>query len=344
MEREGDMRVCKKCNQTKYLDDFKKNTKLKSGYDGTCKSCRVLQNNKSRKKIIESEKEIITIKTCRKCKINKEISEFTINTSKKDGYTIYCKACTRKKSKAVRDSPKNTPDYKVCNECQEIKDKSCFNKTCSSKDNLSYTCKDCTSIKNKEKYKEDRDIYLKNQSNRRKQLKQNDPEKLREKEKEQKKKYKDYYRDYSKTRSKNKRLEDPVFKLIGNLRTRIKIAFLKTKHNKTSNTREILGCSWEEFKNHIERQFESWMTWENYGNCEESSYSCSWHLDHIIPVSYSKTEEEVCLLNHWSNFQPLCSYKNMIKNKYMGEVSNIELKIQFINSEINFSAKKNKKQ
>ena len=39
------------------------------------------------------------------------------------------------------------------------------------------------------------------------------------------------------------------------------------------------------------------MCWDNY-----ATY---WAVDHIIPISWAKTEEEVYRLNHYSNFQPL---------------------------------------
>jgi hypothetical protein len=47
------------------------------------------------------------------------------------------------------------------------------------------------------------------------------------------------------------------------------------------------------------------MTLENHGNCEEC-----WHIDHKIPISSAKTEEEIIKLNHFSNLQPLCSKYN----------------------------------
>ena len=72
------------------------------------------------------------------------------------------------------------------------------------------------------------------------------------------------------------------------------------------------------------------MNWDNYGNvCEILEYNCSWDLDHIIPISSAKTEEEVYTLNHWSNFQPLCSKINRTDKKDMiYPVYNLELKIE----------------
>ncbi len=52
------------------------------------------------------------------------------------------------------------------------------------------------------------------------------------------------------------------------------------------------------------------MTWENHGE---------WHIDHIIPISWGKTESEVIELNHYTNFQPLWAKDNLSKgNRWCG--------------------------
>lgn len=114
--------------------------------------------------------------------------------------------------------------------------------------------------------------------------------------------------------------------------------FIKTRVKKTE---EILGCTFQEFKQHIESQFVNWMSWENYGNkCETLEYNCSWDLDHIIPISVSKSEEEVYLLNHHTNFQPLCSKVNRdIKRANCTRCTNLVLKIESNNCEIKFLEK-----
>ena len=75
-------------------------------------------------------------------------------------------------------------------------------------------------------------------------------------------------------------------------------------YHKNSKTKEILGCSFEKFKVHLEKQFKDDMSWENQGK---------WHLDHIYPVSLAKDEEELIKLNHYTNFQPLWAFDNISK-------------------------------
>lgn len=86
---------------------------------------------------------------------------------------------------------------------------------------------------------------------------------------------------------------------------------------KNSKSITILGCSNEFFKQHIEKLFESWMNWGNYGNPKDGvvELNKTWDIDHIIPISTAKTEEDVIRLNHYTNLQPLCSYKNRFVKK-----------------------------
>lgn len=51
------------------------------------------------------------------------------------------------------------------------------------------------------------------------------------------------------------------------------------------------------------------MSWDNYGKYN-GEFNFGWDFDHIIPVSSAKTIEEVYKLNHYTNFQPLCSKIN----------------------------------
>ncbi len=110
--------------------------------------------------------------------------------------------------------------------------------------------------------------------------------------------------------------ENNLFRLTSNIRSLISHYIKDRGFRKSSKTTQILGCSFEEFKIHIESQFEPWMNWSNHGLYSETEKR--WQLDHIIPASSAKDEAELILLNHYTNFQPLCAKENLYKsNKIM---------------------------
>jgi len=128
--------------------------------------------------------------------------------------------------------------------------------------------------------------------------------------------YKNYCSNNKDTINKTKRNykairkeSDPLYKLTINIRNSILTAIKKKNFTKKSKTYEILGCSFEEFKIHIESKFLPWMNWNNHGkyNCE---FNYGWDYDHIISINTATTEEELLKLNHYTNFQPLCSKVN----------------------------------
>ncbi len=167
------------------------------------------------------------------------------------------------------------------------------------------TCKKCTTLRVKEwvnNNKEKRSEYVKNYS-----------EKNKEQINNKSKLY--YYNntkkviEYSIAYKKNKRLSDDLFRISDNIRKSISKSFANKNNRKNLKSELILGCTFKEFKLYIESKFESWMTWENYG-LYNGRECYGWDLDHIIPIASAKTEEEIIKLNHYLNFQPLCSYIN----------------------------------
>jgi hypothetical protein len=111
--------------------------------------------------------------------------------------------------------------------------------------------------------------------------------------------------NYQKKRRKN----DILFNIKLRMRCLISNSFSRNGYKKLSKTENIIGCSFDEFKNHIESKFESWMTWDNYGKYNGELYY-GWDIDHIIPISSAINEESVISLNHYTNLQPLCSKVN----------------------------------
>lgn len=117
-----------------------------------------------------------------------------------------------------------------------------------------------------------------------------------------KEKTKEYMNKYVKNRYEM----EIQFKITNVLRSRIRMAI---KNNaKSSNTINLLGCSIEELKLHIEKQFQPRMSWGNYGRN-------GWHIDHILPYDSfdlkNSEEQEICF--HHTNLQPLWSKENRSK-------------------------------
>ena len=112
---------------------------------------------------------------------------------------------------------------------------------------------------------------------------------------------------------KRKEQENPVHKLAHLLRSNLKRNLL-LKFNDKDNTRfeELVGYSYSVLKKHLEAQFTSEMSWDNYGTF--------WQVDHIVPLSWFKTKEQF-LEKGWalSNLQPLESVLNLSKqDKFVG--------------------------
>jgi hypothetical protein len=95
----------------------------------------------------------------------------------------------------------------------------------------------------------------------------------------------------------------PHNKIKINLRNRLSHA---CRGRKCSTTDKLVGCSWQNLMNHLESQFQSGMTWKNYGK---------WHIDHKRPcASFDLTDhaqQKECF--HYTNLQPLWAKDNLTK-------------------------------
>ena len=193
-------------------------------------------------------------------------------------------------------------ETKVCNKCNIKKDVTEF-----------YSgrkkCKYCYNKHKKKPTPEQREEY--NKRRREHYYENQEEEKERSKlwKKNNRDKVIEYNREYKKSYEKNRIENDPLYMVKRSVRNLIKCSLYQRKFTKNSRTFEILGCSYQEFMEHIESQFEDWMNWDNYGlyNGEER---CGWEYDHIVPISSAQCEEDIIRLNHYSNIQPLCSYVN----------------------------------
>jgi len=107
-------------------------------------------------------------------------------------------------------------------------------------------------------------------------------------------------RAYAKTRRAT-----PEGRIEHNLRCRVR-SVMKGKGTKSARTMELLGCSVEHLRAHLEHLFQPGMSWDNFG---------TWHVDHIRPcASFDLTDpaqQRQCF--HWLNLQPLWADDNRSK-------------------------------
>jgi len=144
----------------------------------------------------------------------------------------------------------------------------------------------------------------------------------KEKISQQRKEYREINKDKLNEYVKNRRKNDNLFKLKMNLRNLVRNIINNKGYKKITKTELILGCSFNDFKEHIESKFESWMNWDNYGNPKDGIFepNKTWDYDHIVPINDGVTETELMKLNHYTNIQPLCSYHNRFVKKANSEV------------------------
>lgn len=258
------------------------------------------------------------MKTCNKCGIEKDILQFGFNKKSKDGYQYCCKQCGKEKASKYYIENKEKIDNRNKEYNKGNKEKLYEYRRKYSKDNPekektwkdNFNNKESTVLKKKE-YK--------------KKWREKNKESIKQKDKEyrleNKEKIRNRYLVYNKSEKrvidrrkyiKDKYNNDPLYKLICNMRCSISKWFRKKGYSKPKNTHEILGCSYEEFKIHIESKFEPWMSWSNHGEYT-GNYNETWQYDHIYPISLANNSDEVIKLNYFTNFQPLCSRKNYEK-------------------------------
>lgn len=284
-------KICNKCGVEKSLSHFYIRNSIKGIYRNDCKECSYLTYKKYRltnndklkqrkKNYYEKNKDYI---------INKSLEYREKNIEKIREYD-------RLRSKIKRElKPKKVIIKKILT-FEEIEQK-------------------------KEKAKEyARLYYQKNKEThllKKQEYRRNNPEKYKEETKKyyektkivqnvKKKKWinenREKYNEYFKNMKKNNHLYNVKCKV----RNRIHAFFSIHGIKKLNKTFEIVGCTPQFLKEHIEKQFVNGMTWENYGQF-------GWHIDHIIPLSLAKNEDDIYKLCHYTNLQPLWWRDNLSK-------------------------------
>ena len=239
--------------------------------------------------IIENE---IEKKHCGKCKTFKNILEFGNSSTNWDKLRSTCKNC-------LKEDNKNNKEKKTE-----------YNKKywVETKEEQSAKHKKWTE-ENKEHVKEKMNEWLE----KNKEHKKEKDKEYRINNWEAKKKYNREWqkKDYHDMKTNPERKDElAIHKIKYNTSRRIR-EMLGSK--KSSKTMEYVGCSLEDLKLHLEKQFTKEMSWDNYGHKD------GWHIDHILPCDAFnfnfKLESKACF--YYKNLRPLNAVENIIKkNKF----------------------------
>lgn len=108
-----------------------------------------------------------------------------------------------------------------------------------------------------------------------------------------------------------RRQEDVQYRIKENASSAIRMALKRQgadiKHGKTQ---QLLGCSSDEFKRHIESQFVDGMSWDKIGHGPDKI-----HIDHILPCALFDLSDErhqrACF--NYTNLRPMWSQENESK-------------------------------
>jgi hypothetical protein len=290
------MKKCKKCDTEKSYDEFHKDKYAKDGHRGSCKICDKIYKDKNKDNIRDYLKKYSKTEK-RKAYMEKYRDEKSdILSEKRKSYYEREKDSILSKQKEYYEKNKDNINEKERDKYHKIENKELFNKIKNDK----------SKEYRKEYYEKNKDVII----NKQKLYYIENKESI----------YK-YREDYKPIRNEKRRIEymykmnnDKLFYLKESIRSCIKQSFKRKGFKKISNTQNILGCSFLEFKLYLESKFEDWMTWENRG-LYNGELNYGWDIDHIIPISSAITEEDIIRLNHYTNLQPLCAYINRVIKK-----------------------------
>lgn len=116
------------------------------------------------------------------------------------------------------------------------------------------------------------------------------------------------FRPYQAAWGRERWKADPNYRIKRSLRHRLWKALKGAP--KSGHAMDLIGCSVDELRMHLEGQFRPGMSWDNYGQP-------GWEIDHIRPcASFDLTDPEQqrqCF--HYTNLQPLWGFENASKNK-----------------------------
>jgi hypothetical protein len=217
---------------------------------------------------------------CNKCDKEKDISEFDFRTDTKK-YRKTCKECHKQVANIYRLNNKDEIKKRNHEYDQNHKIEKSRSRKKRHEENKEY--ENSQSKKYREEHLEEMIIYAK-------QYREDHKREMSSYQKEYAKSNKDKIRVRKNQESKNRKKNDPAFRLRSIVSTKIATTLKDNSSSKNGkSSTDYLDYSIQELKEHLEAQFEPWMSWVNYGKYiskiwnDNDSSTWVWNIDHIVP-------------------------------------------------------------
>lgn len=197
---------------------------------------------------------------------------------------------------------------KTCTKCRKNKPLDMFYNSKSCKDGKHPQCKECKKQSDRSRYEKKKEYICEKQRDRYAKKAEYEREKAKERYKksvsteEGRKRVRKIKNDWAYNRARS----DPSYRISKSIGSSIRNQVKKNGIHKF----KYLGYTCDELMSHLEKQFTSKMSWDNYG-----SY---WHIDHITPKSSFNIKEagDSEFMACWclSNLRPLEAIENLKKS------------------------------
>lgn len=241
-------------------------------------------------------------KPCSKCQRELPLSSFAKDKNQKDGHQRQCRECNKayraEYYRANRERLAEDKKNRYAEDAERIKEKSRQYRETHPEQIAKYKAEyskkngDKIAISQRKKYEKSRGKIIKKTTAQTAQRRRGISRK------------KELFRQGKNTRLTEAEILHMLRAFVSSSTRRTKTAGFK----RLASPSDLLGCSYEELRGHIEGQFSPGMCWENW-----TFYG--WHLDHIQPVASFdlSTLEEQKQCFHFSNLQPLWREQNQRK-------------------------------
>ena len=209
----------------------------------------------------------------------------------------------------------------TCVKCHSSEEKKLKNKILNKERQRRYT------VKNKEKILEKSREYIKNNKEKRKETCKKyylkNIEKIKIYSKNRPRKKYNINKEKRNLKYRERWNNDTIFKIKKLCSLLIRMALKKNNGSKNNSTFVKLSYTPQELKDHLEKQFEPWMNWNNWGIYnkniwkDDNQNTWVWNIDHIIPQSklpYASMEDEN-FKQCWalSNLRPYSAKQNILE-------------------------------